>query len=851
MTDRPDADPEIVRLVSIALDMRERGIEPPLAEICATREDLLPAVEKALRVVDRMPAMREAAADFDPLEGVVLGERYRLERQIGAGSMGFVYRGLDRELGRKVAVKVLRSDLFGGSQAEARFLREAEALAAVHHPAIVAVYDRGTTDAGLMYLVMELVDGVPLDDLLRRGEALRDKLGAIERVIHTDWIADQLERNADLEPSYVRQCVAWSAALAEGLHCAHAAGIIHRDVKPSNIIIRRDGSPVVIDFGIAAIDAEQTIASGQGVVGTPAYMAPERLEDRPVTTSVDIYGLAATLYHALTLTPPYRGSSEDVLKRLARRDPSPVDSVRRDLPRDLLAILDTGMDREVSRRYPTIRDLHLDLQALLEHRPVAARPTNLLDRTWRRLRRSRDVRVVASVVATLGVLATLWWWNSAEAQRTGREWLETWSGVGPTLCIAPTSMRAIEADDARRVVLARLDRLVELSTTPIPSRVIRGAFRWDHGDRHGAAEDADAVAEWSGSKFTRALATAYAARDERLVDVPTGELPPPETAEDRYIAALHVFREKRSPNALSEALNLLDDAKTAALHYAAEFAMILEVDRIIRKRGAARIAAFDQLYLKALDIEHELGQKTATTRMIAGTALNDLGYEERSLEALEEAVALAPYDHGARINLAAALGNRRRGDEAREHLQEAVRLRPKSTNSHRVLALQLAELGYFDEALERARATPFEDSAAGERQRAELSGKIHLDEAMARLRGGDSAGAIACARSALDAFDSAGLTGTERPRHEVLRSRAIVDGRTEHVFAGLLIDLARDPSDWRLLEQIRRLMPSSFDSEQVAALNAYFAALVAHFSHSQLPTRPPTPDSTRSSQGSK
>ncbi|MBH5337946.1 serine/threonine protein kinase [Streptomyces pactum] len=219
-----------------------------------------------------------------PERGAVLGGRYRLLRRIGLGGMGVVHEALDTALDRRVAVKILPTpqDPDDGGPQLARFRRETQALARIRHPNVVAVHDSGSDPAGHPYLVMELLDGVELQRLV-------DRYGALEPDV-VRWIASGM-----------------SAALA----AAHAAGVLHRDVKPSNVRITRSGRVVLQDFGLARLVEETAITRVGFLVGTPRYMAPEVIRGEPPSPRSDLYGLGLCMYLMLTGESP-RGAQEDV-----------------------------------------------------------------------------------------------------------------------------------------------------------------------------------------------------------------------------------------------------------------------------------------------------------------------------------------------------------------------------------------------------------------------------------------------------------------------------------------------------------------------------------------------------------
>ncbi|MCB9603085.1 MAG: serine/threonine protein kinase [Sandaracinus sp.] len=211
--------------------------------------------------------------------GVVLASRYRIEHPIARGGMGAVYEAFDVTLGRAVALKVLRDELVADPRALERFRREARACAAVTHPSLVALYDL-QLEHEPPFLVMELVEGETLDAVL----AERGRL---------PW----------------PEVVTLGVQLLEGLARLHDVGVVHRDVKPSNVMMRDDGRAALLDLGVARIDAEKTLTDAGVSVGTPAYMAPEQLMGRGAGPALDLFAVGLVLHVAATGQHPSRGTA--------------------------------------------------------------------------------------------------------------------------------------------------------------------------------------------------------------------------------------------------------------------------------------------------------------------------------------------------------------------------------------------------------------------------------------------------------------------------------------------------------------------------------------------------------------
>ncbi|MEE4540483.1 protein kinase [Streptomyces sp. V4-01] len=255
---------------------------------------------------------------------MLLAERFRLEEPAGRGGMGEVWRACDERLGRTVAVKLLADCATDDPVAVARFEREARIAARLHHPHVVGVYDFGV-DGGRCFLVMEYVDGGTLADELRRSGPLR------------------LDRFAVL-----------AGQTADGLAAAHGQGIVHRDVKPSNVLVDGDGLVKIADFGIARLHSTQTATdttvAGQ-VRGTSMYVAPETVLGRPTTSAGDVYSLGCSLYEMLTGRPPFQAETPlAVLWQHVERPFTPLARLRPEAPADLRAYVEAMLAKDPAQR---------------------------------------------------------------------------------------------------------------------------------------------------------------------------------------------------------------------------------------------------------------------------------------------------------------------------------------------------------------------------------------------------------------------------------------------------------------------------------------------------------------------
>ncbi len=324
----------------------------------------------------------EIASIDDPWIGRTIGG-FRIEARIGEGGMGIVYRATEWSLDRPVALKLLRPEVAGSPAARARFEREAKAVARLHHANIVNVYSVGDAE-GVRFLAMELVDGRSLDELLREAALSQERLPTTRLV---PWIRD----------------------LADALQCAHEHGIVHRDVKTSNILITLDDRALLVDFGIARDTTHASMTVTDAIVGSPHTMPPERIgrRDGVVTDDPrsDVYGLGVVLWECLAGRPPFdEPSLERLFQAILTADPPRLRTLAPQTSRDLETIVAKAMDREPARRYSSAAAFRDDLAALLAFRPIVARPEGMVRRSMRRARRHPTL-VVAIVAIVLSITA--------------------------------------------------------------------------------------------------------------------------------------------------------------------------------------------------------------------------------------------------------------------------------------------------------------------------------------------------------------------------------------------------------------------------------------------------------------
>ncbi len=390
----PD-DPRVQVLLDELLD---RDATPE--EVCGECTELLPAVRERWQQICRaraafdslFPVWPNGSPPTMPPEELPLPQvpGYEVESVLGHGGMGVVFRARHLRLGRRVALKMTLAGAYAGMHERERFRREAEAIASLRHANIVQIYDVGDCD-GRPYFTMELIEG---------GSLAQRLAGA---------------------PQPARQAASLLANLADAMHAAHQGGIVHRDLKPSNILFTPDGTPKVMDFGLARrLEGGAGLTLSGATLGTPSYMAPEqaRGESRAVGPAVDVYALGAILYEMLTGRPPFRAETPaETILQVIDQDPIPPAWLNAKVPRDLETICLKCLSKEPSRRYPSAESLGADLRRFVNGEAIGARPEGRLARLARRIRRRPGF---SASVAIATVLAVVLLWQADERARADR-----------------------------------------------------------------------------------------------------------------------------------------------------------------------------------------------------------------------------------------------------------------------------------------------------------------------------------------------------------------------------------------------------------------------------------------------
>ena len=399
----PERWQQIKQLCELALEREPAGRAAFLAEVCAADGELRAQVEGLLQgatvdggVVDspiwaRLAPVAVVSFPVDAPGSVPQIARYRIIRILGEGGMGTVYEAEQDSPRRRVALKVVRAGLSSREMLK-RFERESQALGRLQHPGIAQVYEAGTADIGRAsqpYFAMEFIQGAPLKEYIAaNGLDLRGRLELV-------------------------------AKICDAVQHAHDRGIIHRDIKPGNILVDRTGQPKVLDFGVARLleaQPSETLHTSEGqLVGTLAYMSPEQVLGDPTSIDArsDVYAIGVVLYELLAGRMPYdvAGRQHEAVQAILEEDPGPLSTINRQFRGDVETIVAKALEKERGRRYPSAAALATDLRRYLVNEPITARPASAVYQLQKFVR--RHTSIVAAVAAvfvalTAGTFASTW-----------------------------------------------------------------------------------------------------------------------------------------------------------------------------------------------------------------------------------------------------------------------------------------------------------------------------------------------------------------------------------------------------------------------------------------------------------
>src|SRR5438046_9854033 len=356
---------------------------------------------------------------------------YELLEEVGRGGQGVVFRARQKSLNRTVALKVISLGQWASKAHLKRFRREAEAAASLDHPCIVPIYEVDERD-GSCYFSMKLIEGGQLDEVVKRT------------------------------PMPVRQATALMAKVARTVHYAHEHGILHRDIKPGNILLDAKGEPHLTDFGLARlVESESTVTRTMEALGTPSYMAPEQAAGNNAAISgvTDVYGLGAVLYQLLTGQPPFAGGTTySTIKLVLDTEPRQPRFLNPKIDRDLSTICLNCLEKDPKRRYSSALALAEDLEHWLKHEPIQARHTGFFARGKKWVRRNpTSALLAASLVALIAAVG----WNVWKSELIHRR-VTTGIAVLPFENLSEEKENTAFADGVQDDILTKLAKIADL-----------------------------------------------------------------------------------------------------------------------------------------------------------------------------------------------------------------------------------------------------------------------------------------------------------------------------------------------------------------------------------------------------
>lgn len=416
-------------LVFEALGLLEEGSSADLDAFLGAHPRDAGEVRRRLAMLESAGLVHGDEGAASPIDAADMPEvvgSYTLEEPLGEGGMGIVFAAHDATLDRRVAVKIVRPRGSAGDEARARFEREVRVVAGLDHPSIVRIFDVGETSA-TPWFAMELLEGATLSQVIG---ALASTYPANLRGASLAQVLDELTPRALAAPpagraawhgTWHETCARIARDVAEALHHAHQAGVVHRDVKPSNVSVTPHGRVVLLDFGLAQLEGEAELTRTGAMVGSLPYTPPERARaDDAAAEAGDVYGVGVLLYELLTLELPFRATSRSALvAEISRGRPDPLEARNDAVPAGLRAVVARAMHRDPQRRHRSAADLAADLDDVLAGRPPSAPgrgPFELLDH-WRR---ARPLEAAAAAAVALVLLVILPWTLRARADAAER-----------------------------------------------------------------------------------------------------------------------------------------------------------------------------------------------------------------------------------------------------------------------------------------------------------------------------------------------------------------------------------------------------------------------------------------------
>jgi tetratricopeptide (TPR) repeat protein/TolB-like protein len=639
------------------------------------------------------------------LDGEKLSD-YEIHEQLGSGGMGAVYRATDRRIGRTVAVKVIRPDRLLDDTARERFTREARGIGQLNHPNIATLYDV-SLDQATPHIVLEYLPGGSLEQRIRRG------------------------------PMPLGELLRCAAGIASGLEHAHAHGVVHRDLKPGNILFSAGGIPKIIDFGLAS-KADITALTQPGtVMGTAEYMSPEQASGQPADRRSDIFSLGVILYQMASGRHPFQSDSVPAtLHRIVYDTPPPISAGRADLPAAFTRMVAAMLEKRPEKRPQSLRGAVAELQSLTQSASSTGRDSTETMVVHPLPKRRRLARLAGAILLVTLLLAVAWWTRS--------RWMPPRLPAAQQLVVLPFEnlsrdpMEQAFCDGLVELVTSTLTQMERFHSTlwVIPSADVRRlnlhsvseagkAFPVNLAVTGSLQTDGDQVlviANLSDVKTTRQIGSrmipvSRAQRSQlntRLAsallelldlnagnsgrDVLRGVQPKVASANDSYLQAKGLLQHAEVPANLNKAIELLETSVRLDPAFALSHSAL--ADAYLRRYARTKEKEWLALADAMVNRSFELDPNQAAVHLLKGRICRATGQGELAVAEIRQAIALDPLNVTAYTALALAFSDVRRPADAERAYLQAVHIRPSYWPAYSNLGVFYQQRGELAKALE-------------------------------------------------------------------------------------------------------------------------------------------------------